>query len=135
MNFFFKDFRRRFLNLLSYQFHSFHSSLALSVLQQKSAEETAMGKLTVTTVKNKESNDVDAAKIAVCVDFRSFARRIIVSFDELRFETFGIVRAKFSRSSFNYGLITGRGSFVFFEKDRRPFNCCSIGKTEIFIFC
>ncbi|CAJ1056420.1 RNA cytidine acetyltransferase [Xyrichtys novacula] len=39
---FWKDFRRRFLSLLSYQFSSFHPSLALSILQnRKSKEETS----------------------------------------------------------------------------------------------
>ncbi|KAM7003111.1 RNA cytidine acetyltransferase [Tautogolabrus adspersus] len=39
---FWKDFRRRFLSLLSYQFSSFHPSLALSILQnKKSKEETS----------------------------------------------------------------------------------------------
>ncbi|XP_051239044.1 RNA cytidine acetyltransferase [Dicentrarchus labrax] len=39
---FWKDFRRRFLSLLSYQFGSFHPSLALSILQnKKSKEETS----------------------------------------------------------------------------------------------
>uniref|UniRef100_A0A1A7XUM2 RNA cytidine acetyltransferase n=1 Tax=Iconisemion striatum TaxID=60296 RepID=A0A1A7XUM2_9TELE len=39
---FWKDFRRRFLSLLSYQFSSFSPSLALSILQnKKSKEETA----------------------------------------------------------------------------------------------
>ncbi|KAM6937841.1 RNA cytidine acetyltransferase [Xenentodon cancila] len=36
---FWKDFRRRFLSLLSYQFSSFHPSLALSILQNKCKEE------------------------------------------------------------------------------------------------
>uniref|UniRef100_A0A4W6CWW7 RNA cytidine acetyltransferase n=1 Tax=Lates calcarifer TaxID=8187 RepID=A0A4W6CWW7_LATCA len=40
---FWKDFRRRFLSLLSYQFSSFHPSLALSILQnKKSKEETTL---------------------------------------------------------------------------------------------
>lgn len=40
---FWKDFRRRFLALLSYQFSSFHPSLALSILQnKKSKEETTI---------------------------------------------------------------------------------------------
>uniref|UniRef100_A0A3Q0SJ10 RNA cytidine acetyltransferase n=1 Tax=Amphilophus citrinellus TaxID=61819 RepID=A0A3Q0SJ10_AMPCI len=34
-----KDFRRRFLSLLSYQFSSFHPSLALSILQNKKSKE------------------------------------------------------------------------------------------------
>lgn len=34
------DFRRRFLSLLSYQFSSFHPSLALTILQDKKAKET-----------------------------------------------------------------------------------------------
>lgn len=34
------DFRRRFLSLLSYQFSSFHPSLALTILQSKKAKET-----------------------------------------------------------------------------------------------
>lgn len=34
------DFRRRFLSLLSYQFSSFHPSLALTILQNKKAKET-----------------------------------------------------------------------------------------------
>uniref|UniRef100_A0AAQ5ZNU7 RNA cytidine acetyltransferase n=1 Tax=Amphiprion ocellaris TaxID=80972 RepID=A0AAQ5ZNU7_AMPOC len=39
---FWKDFRRRFLSLLSYQFSSFHPSLALNILQnKKSKEETS----------------------------------------------------------------------------------------------
>lgn len=33
------DFRRRFLSLLSYQFSSFHPSLALSILQNKKSKE------------------------------------------------------------------------------------------------
>lgn len=33
------DFRRRFLSLLSYQFSSFHPSLALSILQNKKLKE------------------------------------------------------------------------------------------------
>lgn len=36
---FWKDFRRRFLALLSYQFSSFHPSLALTVLQNKKSKE------------------------------------------------------------------------------------------------
>ncbi|XP_061532155.1 RNA cytidine acetyltransferase isoform X2 [Phycodurus eques] len=36
---FWKDFRRRFMSLLSYQFSSFPPSLALSILQNKSAKE------------------------------------------------------------------------------------------------
>ncbi|XP_069017995.1 RNA cytidine acetyltransferase [Embiotoca jacksoni] len=36
---FWKDFRRRFLSLLSYQFSSFHPSLALNVLQNKKSKE------------------------------------------------------------------------------------------------
>ncbi|XP_075995531.1 RNA cytidine acetyltransferase [Genypterus blacodes] len=36
---FWKDFRRRFLSLLSYQFSSFQPSLALSILQNKNAKE------------------------------------------------------------------------------------------------
>ncbi|KAM9854883.1 RNA cytidine acetyltransferase [Aulostomus maculatus] len=36
---FWKDFRRRFLSLLSYQFSSFHPSLALSILQNKTTKE------------------------------------------------------------------------------------------------
>ncbi|KAM8891729.1 RNA cytidine acetyltransferase [Spinachia spinachia] len=40
---FWKDFRRRFLSLLSYQFSRFHPSLSLSVLQnKKSKEETSV---------------------------------------------------------------------------------------------
>ncbi|XP_023271075.1 RNA cytidine acetyltransferase isoform X1 [Seriola lalandi dorsalis] len=40
---FWKDFRRRFLSLLSYQFSSFHPSMALSILQnKKSKEETSI---------------------------------------------------------------------------------------------
>ncbi|KAJ0069238.1 hypothetical protein NL108_003160, partial [Boleophthalmus pectinirostris] len=35
----FLDFRRRFLSLLSYQFSSFHPSLALSILQNRKAKE------------------------------------------------------------------------------------------------
>uniref|UniRef100_A0A8C4GYH0 RNA cytidine acetyltransferase n=1 Tax=Dicentrarchus labrax TaxID=13489 RepID=A0A8C4GYH0_DICLA len=38
---FWKDFRRRFLSLLSYQFGSFHPSLALSILQNKNSSELA----------------------------------------------------------------------------------------------
>uniref|UniRef100_A0AAX7USU0 RNA cytidine acetyltransferase n=1 Tax=Astatotilapia calliptera TaxID=8154 RepID=A0AAX7USU0_ASTCA len=34
-----KDFRRRFLSLLSYQFSNFHPSLALSILQNKNSSE------------------------------------------------------------------------------------------------
>lgn len=34
------DFRRRFLSLLSYQFSSFHPTLALTILQNKKAKET-----------------------------------------------------------------------------------------------
>ncbi|CAG08734.1 unnamed protein product, partial [Tetraodon nigroviridis] len=37
---FWTDFRRRFLSLLSYQFGSFHPSLALTILQNKKATET-----------------------------------------------------------------------------------------------
>ncbi|XP_011605868.2 RNA cytidine acetyltransferase [Takifugu rubripes] len=37
---FWKDFRRRFLSLLSYQFSSFHPSLSLTILQNKKAKET-----------------------------------------------------------------------------------------------
>ncbi|XP_068595911.1 RNA cytidine acetyltransferase [Brachionichthys hirsutus] len=36
---FWKDFRRRFLSLLSYQFGSFHPSLALSILQNKKSKD------------------------------------------------------------------------------------------------
>ncbi|CAK6961591.1 RNA cytidine acetyltransferase [Scomber scombrus] len=36
---FWKDFRRRFLSLLSYQFSNFHPSLALSILQNKKTKE------------------------------------------------------------------------------------------------
>lgn len=36
---FWKDFRRRFLSLLSYQFSSFHPSMALSILQNKNSKE------------------------------------------------------------------------------------------------
>lgn len=36
---FWKDFRRRFLSLLSYQFSSFHPSLPLSILQNKKSKE------------------------------------------------------------------------------------------------
>ncbi|XP_040894822.1 RNA cytidine acetyltransferase [Toxotes jaculatrix] len=36
---FWKDFRRRFLSLLSYQFSSFHPSLSLSILQNKKSKE------------------------------------------------------------------------------------------------
>ncbi|XP_068459627.1 RNA cytidine acetyltransferase [Clinocottus analis] len=40
---FWKDFRRRFLSLLSYQFSRFHPSLSLSILQnKKSKEETSI---------------------------------------------------------------------------------------------
>uniref|UniRef100_A0AAQ5YH30 RNA cytidine acetyltransferase n=1 Tax=Amphiprion ocellaris TaxID=80972 RepID=A0AAQ5YH30_AMPOC len=38
---FWKDFRRRFLSLLSYQFSSFHPSLALNILQNKNNSELA----------------------------------------------------------------------------------------------
>uniref|UniRef100_A0A3Q2P6I6 RNA cytidine acetyltransferase n=1 Tax=Fundulus heteroclitus TaxID=8078 RepID=A0A3Q2P6I6_FUNHE len=38
---FWKDFRRRFLSLLSYRFSSFHPSLALSILQNKNSSELA----------------------------------------------------------------------------------------------
>ena len=38
------DFRRRFLSLLSYQFRSFHPSLALSILKNKSVKEEKKGK-------------------------------------------------------------------------------------------
>ncbi|XP_014327456.2 RNA cytidine acetyltransferase [Xiphophorus maculatus] len=38
---FWKDFRRRFLSLLSYQFSSFHPILALSILQNKKLKEEA----------------------------------------------------------------------------------------------
>uniref|UniRef100_A0A3P8W251 RNA cytidine acetyltransferase n=1 Tax=Cynoglossus semilaevis TaxID=244447 RepID=A0A3P8W251_CYNSE len=38
---FWKDFRRRFLSLLSYQFSRFHPSLALSILQNKNSSELA----------------------------------------------------------------------------------------------
>ncbi|XP_015259334.1 PREDICTED: N-acetyltransferase 10 [Cyprinodon variegatus] len=38
---FWKDFRRRFLSLLSYQFSSFHPSLALNILQNKKLKEEA----------------------------------------------------------------------------------------------
>ncbi|XP_077423794.1 RNA cytidine acetyltransferase isoform X2 [Vanacampus margaritifer] len=38
---FWKDFRRRFLSLLAYQFSSFSPGLALSILQNKSAKEAA----------------------------------------------------------------------------------------------
>lgn len=40
------DFRRRFLSLLSYQFSSFHPSLALTILQNKKAKETQGKSLT-----------------------------------------------------------------------------------------
>eukprot|EP00064_Thunnus_orientalis_P002628 superscaffoldBa00000198_g2635 len=36
---FWKDFRRRFLSLLSYQFSNFHPSMALSILQNKKTKE------------------------------------------------------------------------------------------------
>ncbi|XP_072290622.1 RNA cytidine acetyltransferase [Eucyclogobius newberryi] len=39
---FWKDFRRRFLSLLSYQFSHFHPSLALSILQNKAKKETSI---------------------------------------------------------------------------------------------
>ncbi|KAM4552961.1 RNA cytidine acetyltransferase [Fundulus diaphanus] len=39
---FWKDFRRRFLSLLSYKFSSFHPSLALSILQNKKLKEEAI---------------------------------------------------------------------------------------------
>uniref|UniRef100_A0A8C9WYA3 RNA cytidine acetyltransferase n=1 Tax=Sander lucioperca TaxID=283035 RepID=A0A8C9WYA3_SANLU len=38
---FWKDFRRRFLSLLSYQFSRFHPSLSLSILQNKNSSELA----------------------------------------------------------------------------------------------
>uniref|UniRef100_A0AAX7VAU2 RNA cytidine acetyltransferase n=1 Tax=Astatotilapia calliptera TaxID=8154 RepID=A0AAX7VAU2_ASTCA len=39
-----KDFRRRFLSLLSYQFSNFHPSLALSILQNKKSKENTCSK-------------------------------------------------------------------------------------------
>lgn len=39
------DFRRRFLSLLSYQFSSFHPSLALSILQNKKSKEETRSKI------------------------------------------------------------------------------------------
>lgn len=38
------DFRRRFLSLLSYQFSSFHPSLALSILQNRKSKEEKSSK-------------------------------------------------------------------------------------------
>ncbi|KAI1903930.1 hypothetical protein AGOR_G00000480 [Albula goreensis] len=43
---FWKDFRRRFLSLLSYQFSSFPPSLALNILQNKNAKQDVPGALT-----------------------------------------------------------------------------------------
>lgn len=40
------DFRRRFLSLLSYQFGSFHPSLALNILQNKKSKEEKSSKMT-----------------------------------------------------------------------------------------
>lgn len=42
---FWKDFRRRFVSLLSYQFRSFTASLSLSILQQKHFKKAAKGEL------------------------------------------------------------------------------------------
>ncbi|KAM9753160.1 RNA cytidine acetyltransferase [Menidia menidia] len=49
---FWKDFRRRFLALLSYQFSTFHPSLALSILQNKKSKE--------------ESNTLSGSELAAC---------------------------------------------------------------------
>lgn len=46
------DFRRRFLALLSYQFSSFHPSLALNILQNKTCKETASRTFTTTNMVN-----------------------------------------------------------------------------------
>ncbi|XP_076125510.1 RNA cytidine acetyltransferase [Alosa pseudoharengus] len=43
---FWKDFRRRFLSLLSYQFRNFSPSLALNILQNKNGKEGAQSALT-----------------------------------------------------------------------------------------
>lgn len=43
------DFRRRFLSLLSYQFSSFHPSLALSILQNKKSKEETSSKTPLIT--------------------------------------------------------------------------------------
>ncbi|XP_041966822.1 RNA cytidine acetyltransferase [Alosa sapidissima] len=43
---FWKDFRRRFLSLLSYQFRNFSPSLALNILQNKNSKEGAQSALT-----------------------------------------------------------------------------------------
>ncbi|KAL2093932.1 hypothetical protein ACEWY4_011244 [Coilia grayii] len=43
---FWKDFRRRFLSLLSYQFRNFSPSLALNILQNKNAKESSESALT-----------------------------------------------------------------------------------------
>lgn len=43
------DFRRRFLSLLSYQFGSFHPSLALSILQNKKSKEETSSKTLLLT--------------------------------------------------------------------------------------
>ncbi|XP_062403816.1 RNA cytidine acetyltransferase [Sardina pilchardus] len=43
---FWKDFRRRFLSLLSYQFSNFSPSLALNILQNKNAKESTQSSLT-----------------------------------------------------------------------------------------
>lgn len=43
---FWKDFRRRFLSLLSYQFRNFSPSLALNILQNKNAKESSQSALT-----------------------------------------------------------------------------------------
>lgn len=45
------DFRRRFLSLLSYQFSSFHPSLALNILQSKKSKEDSTSKSTLLTRK------------------------------------------------------------------------------------
>lgn len=44
------DFRRRFLSLLSYQFSSFHPSLALSILQNKKSKEEMSSKTRLRTL-------------------------------------------------------------------------------------
>lgn len=43
------DFRRRFLSLLSYQFSTFHPSLALSILQNKNSKEETSSKTSLVT--------------------------------------------------------------------------------------
>lgn len=46
------DFRRRFLSLLSYQFSSFHPSLALTILQNKKAKEAHSKSLLLSHLKS-----------------------------------------------------------------------------------